>query len=676
MHRLGSRLRHASLMCFALSIAFSLHAHAGEIGDSFIPVLQQAGPDEFVSGIVMLSEQLDLDWIENEIAAREYTSRWRRHGFVIRRAQSLAARTQGDLLVALEGYKRQGKVANYKPYWIANLVVVDATPSVFYDLTLRADVGLIHFNAPIDLRIAETALDEPLPATETYYPGQFCINVGPAWDLGYTGSGTLVCSFDSGADGSHEALADTWRGAETGVEWWEAWRDPYGGTEFPYDTQNHGTHVLGIMCATPPGGDPIGIAYDTKWIAAWIGYNVGEIIGCYQWAADPDSNSTTIDDVPDVVNNSWGTTLDCDDTYWAAIDVIEAAGIVNTIAVDNRGPDSMTVNSPESRIDTPYKNFGVGNVDPNQLGYPIRPNSGRGPSPCDSVTIKPEVTAPGTSIYSTLPGDDYGSKTGTSMACPHASGAVAILRQVNPDLGVAEIKQYLMDTAHDKGAPGEDHPYGWGIIDVGAAVAAVLAETSPLPYPINLSGMFDAPNEVELSWELPAGGSGSWGSILKFNIYRTTPGTPFPEFPIDTTAADTLAYSDIDLGAGLYDYVVTAVYAGGESSPSNLVTVEIPDPLGVTAVERAATSALLTSAPNPFQPFTTLRYHLAEGYPARITIHDAGGRTVRELDVQGGNGEVVWDGRDSAERKLASGVYFARLRQNGVSVSQRLILIR
>jgi len=121
---------------------------------------------------------------------------------------------------------------------------------------------------------------------------------------------------------------------------------------------------------------------------------------------------------------------------------------------------------------------------------------------------------------------------------------------------------------------------------------------------------------------------------------------------------------------------VTAVYAGGESSPSNLVTVEIPDPLGVTAVERAATSALLTSAPNPFQPFTTLRYHLAEGYPARITIHDAGGRTVRELDVQGGNGEVVWDGRDSAERKLASGVYFARLRQNGVSVSQRLILIR
>jgi hypothetical protein len=75
-------------------------------------------------------------------------------------------------------------------------------------------------------------------------------------------------------------------------------------------------------------------------------YTIEHALECYEWVVDPDGDPGTISDVPDVVNNSWDTSGDCDTTYWNAIDVAEAAGIVNTISVDNSGPGPYSVNSP------------------------------------------------------------------------------------------------------------------------------------------------------------------------------------------------------------------------------------------------------------------------------------------------------------------------------------------
>jgi hypothetical protein len=60
--------------------------------------------------------------------------------------------------------------------------------------------------------------------------------------------------------------------------------------------------------------------------------------------------------------------------------------------------------------------------------------------------------------------------SGTSMATPHVSGAVAILRQFNPNATPAQIKQALMYSARDLGWDGEDNDYGWGVIDVRRAL--------------------------------------------------------------------------------------------------------------------------------------------------------------------------------------------------------------
>ncbi|MDM7917075.1 MAG: S8 family serine peptidase, partial [Candidatus Eisenbacteria bacterium] len=562
----------------------------------------------------------------------------------------------------------------------------------------------IYENAPIELRLGwpddgpngagsvdgTRALGNGMDGDNPILPDNLvCVNVQPAWDQDLKGQGRLVADFDTGADGNHPAFASRWRGAQPGVDWSWAWKDPYTNTQFPYDHAIHGTHTLGIMVGEKPDGTPIGVAPGAEWIAAGIliDYNVQLIIECYQWAIDPDGDPSTIVDVPDVINNSWGTSGNCDPTYWGAIDVVEAAGIVNTIAVDNTGPSPGSVNSPESRCDTPNVNWGVGNVNPHIEGYPIASSSGRGPSPCDGVSIKPEVTAPGTQIYSTLPGNSYGNLSGTSMACPHTSGAVAILRQVNPDLTVDEVKTALMATAVDKGTAGEDNDYGWGIIDIGAAVAYVQQTLPALP-PRNLVALADS-NDVHLSWERPES-LDPGNPLQQYRIYRAAAGDSFPPDPIAEVGvlAAFPSYDDLDLSAGQYRYVVTAVYARGESGPSNEADVAIDASSSVADLGAAAASLVLGVSPNPFQPRTVIRYRALGTSPIALAVYDPSGKRVRVLaegrsgDANAGGVErgasvsLVWDGTDDAGRRLASGVYFVKLEQAGVARTERVSLLK
>ena len=64
----------------------------------------------------------------------------------------------------------------------------------------------------------------------------------------------------------------------------------------------------------------------------------------------------------------------------------------------------------------------------------------------------------------------YGLKTGTSMAAPHVTGALALLMERFPYLDNPQIRDVLLTTARDLGAPGVDDVYGWGLIDLKKAI--------------------------------------------------------------------------------------------------------------------------------------------------------------------------------------------------------------
>ncbi|MAE69629.1 MAG: hypothetical protein CME06_04065 [Gemmatimonadetes bacterium] len=232
----------------------------------------------------------------------------------------------------------------------------------------------------------------------------------------------------------------------------------------PYDdggmSPTHGSHTIDTMCGLEAAtADTIGVAFGAHWIAVktFDAFGSGateDILAGFEWAADPDGNPYTVDDVPHVISNSWGLIYPfCDRQFWSAMDAVEAMGAAVVFAAGNEGATFLHLRSPADRIATPLNAFAVGATNETEA---IASFSSRGPSQCDGQTIKPEVAAPGVDVRSIRRGG-YGNLSGTSMACPHASGAIAVLRQVDPNASIDELKGALYLSARDKGAPGEDN---------------------------------------------------------------------------------------------------------------------------------------------------------------------------------------------------------------------------
>lgn len=490
------RLLGWSAAVIAVCVAVSTAA-AGTIASRLQEEMDRQGPGAIFSVIVNMQDQAPLPTINAELQAARAT-RLERHARVVSALQE-AARGQQPLMAALDQEMRSGGVVGYTSYWIANLVVVQATKETITEIARRPDVDLIEPNFTADLMTPVSGLpkgdSENLdggPRGIGVTPGLRAIRAPEVWyQLGYTGAGRLIGSLDTGVAGNHPALQTRWRGYQGQHPWQECWLDVLAGnTQFPTDTYGHGTHTTGTMCGLGEAtDDTIGVAWGAKWIAAnAINQGVGnafdnDVITCFQWFADPDGNPNTADDVPDVVQNSWrineqfgGNYTDCDSRWWAVIDGCEAAGVVVTFSAGNEGPGSQTIGSPPDRATTLYNCFAIGAVDATSYGwpYPIASFSSRGPTGCNVPAerkIKPEVVAPGVNVYSSVPGGGYdGSWSGTSMAGPHVAGIVALMREANPNLSVDDIKQILMETSRDEGATGEDNTFGWGFVDAYDAV--------------------------------------------------------------------------------------------------------------------------------------------------------------------------------------------------------------
>lgn len=112
----------------------------------------------------------------------------------------------------------------------------------------------------------------------------------------------------------------------------------------------------------------------------------------------------------------------------------------------------------------------------NDLGY-ITKFSSLGPM--DDGRLLTHVVAKGQAVYSTMPGQSYGSMNGTSMSCPTVSGHLALITERwhqlhgGHEIHSALLKAIACNTADDAGNPGPDYKYGFGILNAVAAVEAV-----------------------------------------------------------------------------------------------------------------------------------------------------------------------------------------------------------
>ncbi len=496
------------MCCLAISNGFA--ATIAPFLQSRLDVLSE---NETVHAIAYIREQADLLKLDTELKANNATLAERNRRVVLE-LQKTATRTQPEIIDYLDNLLNQGIIVKYEMFWIANMFSIEANTQGILAAASREDIAELFYNYEIEnIEPVKKGNEGNLIASREI--GLDRINAPAVWALGWTGAGRVVMNIDTGVDGNHPALASRFRGDVDGdgdVD--ESWYDPYDTHWiFPQDGGSHGTHTMGTICGRSAGGDTIGVAIEAQWIAAaaidrggGIPRTVADAILAFQWAVDPDGNPNTQDN-PDAIGNSWGVTTShgyppCDQTFWTVIDNVELAGSVVVFSAGNEGTSGLR--RPADRGTTPYNCFAVGAVDGANPSLPIASFSSRGPSNCGpngETVIKPEVVAPGVSVRSSIPGGGYTTMSGTSMASPHVTGSVAILRQVNPNLDVETIKDILMQTATDLGSAGEDNDYGHGNINLLDAV--ILASTgfgfvegnitdagnsNPLPATIELVG--------------------------------------------------------------------------------------------------------------------------------------------------------------------------------------------
>jgi len=476
--------KHGIAYFLILVFIFPVVCSGGEIAPGLAEKIVGANPDAKIP--ILISPVRPAADLKTELS-QNCKTRAERHKTGIVNLKNRAAAAQTGLMTVLYDMESSGLVSNVKSHWIINVISANITASEIEKLAARNDIERI-YQLP---EIRAVAPIEGTPTLETQALSSIeanltTIGADSAWSLGYTGEGRIICSFDTGIDGDHPALYSTWKGHDGDSA--AAWFDPIDQLAYPHvfapyqvgsGFVEHGTHTMGIMVGYDSTIDRyVGVAPGARWIsAATINLWGASIIDAFEWAADPDGDPNSLDDVPDVINHSWGiinADIGCGDYFWQMIDNTEALGIVNIFAAGNDGSDSLSINNPANRAIDSLDCFAVGAID--YTDSTLTSYSSRGPSDCDTVSIKPNAVAPGQYIRSSLPGGSYGWRAGTSMAAPHVSGAVAILRQYAPDATPDEIKEALLAScrSHPDWGTLPNNDYGWGMIYIPAAMDALV----------------------------------------------------------------------------------------------------------------------------------------------------------------------------------------------------------
>jgi subtilisin family serine protease len=286
------------------------------------------------------------------------------------------------------------------------------------------------------------------------------------------GKGVRVAVLDTGVDPEHPDLKGKIK------DWAE-----FDGSGFevpgsqPHDTDVHGTHCAGTVVGGNASGAWIGVAPEAEVIAGLVlpkgTGSYAQILAGIDWA---------IKKKADVISLSLGSlSLDVEppDPYTRALLSANAAGIPVVTAIGNEG--SETTGTPGND----WFAFSVGATDYRDRAagfsggrtHVIRESRYLPIEALPVVYSKPEVSAPGVAIRSSVPNREWATFNGTSMATPHVAGALALLlsatsikNSIKDSQRAFFLQDLLTGSVEEVGEAGQDHRYGFGRIDVLRAI--------------------------------------------------------------------------------------------------------------------------------------------------------------------------------------------------------------
>ena len=375
----------------------------------------------------------------------------------------------------------------YKTFWATNAIkVYGGSSATAQALAARPEVAGLYPTVKYELpKVIEGSAEKTVNALEW---GIANINADDVWSqYGVKGEGITVANIDTGVQFDHPALVASYRGNngdgtfDHNYNWFDAAEACDGA---PCDNDEHGTHTMGTMAGSD-GANQIGVAPGVKWIAANGCCPSDEaLINSGQWMLEPtdlDGENPDAGKRPNIINNSWGTTAPSNEPFMEDVtNAWIASGIFGMWSNGNSGPNCQTSGSPGSLV----SNFSAGGYDVNNN---VGSFSSRGAG--QNGEIKPNISAPGVNVRSSVPGSGYASFSGTSMASPHTAGAVALLWSAAPTLvgEVEETRALLEGSAIDKadaqcgGTADDNNVYGEGRLDALALLnGAPIGDTGTL----------------------------------------------------------------------------------------------------------------------------------------------------------------------------------------------------
>ncbi|KAA3631783.1 MAG: PKD domain-containing protein [Calditrichaeota bacterium] len=471
------------------------------------------------------------------------------------------------------------------------------------------------------------------------------INVPAVHNKGYTGAGVTLCLTDTGYRKSHEAFAAAYSGGRVLDEYDFVFDDNNTANEIDdWSSQwNHGTLIWSVS-AGQLDGTMYGPAYNanillakTEDVRSETQVEEDNWVAALEWAdslgADVISTSLGYSD--------WYTSSDYDGataTITLAANTCASLGIVLCNSMGNSGPGPLSLSPPADAFNI----LAVGNV--NSSGT-ISSSSSRGPT-FDGRT-KPEVCAMGSSTFSASSSGDqnYTTASGTSLSTPLVAGAACLLIEARPTFPPALIRLALMETADNAATP--DNNYGWGILDVDAALSWGVTidqdvQVGEAPLAVNFTGTSGL---TVTSWEWDFGDGNMSTDQNPTHVY-TNPGSYDVTLTIDTEyglITDTRTGQISALGDTL-TFATDSAFAGQQAVMSvNLTNSQPLSQIQVPIVHTGAPllkfdSAHAGSRTSYFEQVTPVGWDSFNSrYTYRLTADNGGGAP----DLAPGSGEVL-----------------------------------
>lgn len=274
------------------------------------------------------------------------------------------------------------------------------------------------------------------------------IDAPEAWDIHTDSSDVVVAVIDTGVDYEHRDLDDNMWTDASGNYGYNFIKSNYD----PMDDHGHGTHCAGIIAAEGDNGiDISGVCWNAKIMAI----KAFDHRGSGNTATSALAIRFATDQGADIISNSWGQRSDSD-VLRDAIDYARSQGVLLVASAGNR-------NREEFQYPAAYENvISVAATDSHDHKNPLSNHAGwidiAAPG-VDILSLRAQGISMGT-IY-----DDYTTvESGTSMACPHVSGTLALMLSYYPLNSIEWITNKLLLTADNIS---DENPYYVGRLGTG-----------------------------------------------------------------------------------------------------------------------------------------------------------------------------------------------------------------